>query len=209
MSFRAPALVTFACLGCLVSACSPDVTISTNPTIDPKPVPWQPSMPEAHPIQCDPSLSSDPHATILAFARGNDLVFASASGDRTVVHTFASGASAPWIQVAARGAFVAAIASSVSSDGTIAGEAILLTHDGAVLWSTSANESFDTLQLGVTGELVIGTSLGTSLVVTPDGATQTIDGVAPAGPPDAQGRFAVLITADPNETALGFFDPSE
>jgi hypothetical protein len=197
-----------------VDIASPEPTRSTVPV--PTTVPTTPPVtPPAASISCGLGDSKEPARVVLAWARAADLVFARADGSSFVAHTFPAVASAdpaapPSIQLAARGDFVAAIATSYA-DGVLVSEAVLLDRSGKVRWSeTRSDASFNALYLGDGGALALGLGLnqGSTIVVGAAGKIAEVESESPVSAPTKGGRVAVQhnfsVYAPPT---YGWLDP--
>lgn len=214
---RTPIFASLVSAVALLAGCSPEVIVSTPPGADgPDPVEVTPipSGPESVTVECG-ALAADPDRTILALADGADLVFVDASGDRHVVHTFASDFPDMQITIAARDGFVAANASSWDASSNLRSEAVLFTRDGELVW-TNVSESvpgdtgFYNVMLGDDGALALTDGWIRTLVRTPDGATFALENMSPVAPPNAKGQLPVAVV-HPDiyaSTDYGWFDPS-
>ena len=201
-----------------LGGCGGSVDIaSPEPTGDTVPVPTTaPTTPPATSISCGLGDSKDPARVVLAWARGADLVFARADGASLVAHTFPFVASADptaglSIQLAARGDFVAAIATSYADDALVS-EAVLLDRTGKVRWSeTRSDAGFNALYLGDGGALALGLALnqGSTIVVGPAGKIAEVESESPLSAPTKEGRVAVQhnfsVYAPPT---YGWLDPA-
>lgn len=209
----------FASLLLVLGGCNGSVAISAPepmPSSGPAPTPTTPvAKPPAKSISCGLGDSSDPARVVLAWVRGTDLVFTRADGSSFVAHAFPSVASSdpgsgPWIQLVARGEFVAAIATSYSESALVS-EALLLDSNGKVLWSeVRSDEGFNALYLGDGGALAVGvgSSTGSTIVVGPGGKLGEFGDESPISAPTKGGRVAVQhnfsVYAPPT---YGWLDP--
>ncbi|MEP7124210.1 MAG: hypothetical protein ABJE95_25005 [Byssovorax sp.] len=209
----------FASLLLALGGCGGSVDIaSSEPTQSTVPVPTTPPIkPSTASIACGIGDLKDPTRVVLAWARGLDLVFSRADGSSFVAHTFptADPATPPSIQLAARGDFVAAFSASYA-EGALVSEAVLLDHNGKVLWSeTRTDAGFNVLYLGDGGALALGlasyqgTDQGTTIVVGPAGKIAEVVGEMPISAPTKGGRVAVQhnfsVYASPT---FGWLDPA-
>ncbi len=218
-SLQTSLLVSFllALGGCVASV---DIDSAEPARATPKPVPTTPVTPPIKPpaksLACGLGDSKDPTHAVLAWARGADLVFTRADGSSFVAHTFPIVASTDptatlMISLAARGDFVAAIATSYA-EGTLVSEALLLDRTGKVLWSEARdNKAFNALYLGDGGALAVGIdwSPGSTIVVSPAGKIGEFEGESPISAPTKSGRVAVQhnlsVYAPPT---YGWLDPA-
>jgi hypothetical protein len=212
----------FATLLLALAGCAGNVDIAApGPTPSPAPTPSVPVDPPAKPpapqsISCGLGDSKDPTRVVLAWAHGADLTFTRADGSSFVAHTFplaasADPAAAPVVQLAARGDFVAATATSYA-EGAMVSEAVLLDRSGKVLWSeTRSDEAFTALYLGEEGALAVGVSspTGSTIVVGPAGKIGEFAEQSPLSAPTKGGRVAVQhnfsVYASPT---YGWLDPA-
>lgn len=210
-SFVASMLLALGGCGASVDIASPEPTQGTVP------VPTTPpTTPSTKSISCGIGDSKDPTRVVLAWVRGADLVFTRADGSSFVAHTFpavaaADPAAAPSIQLAARGDFVAAIATSYA-DSTLVSEALLLDRSGKVRWSeTRSDAAFNVLYLGDGGALAVGlgSNPGSTIVVGPGGKIAEAQEETPVSAPTKAGRVAVQhnssVYAPPT---YGWLDPA-
>jgi hypothetical protein len=210
-SFVASLLLGLGGCGASVDIASPEPTRSAAPAPTTPPV-----KPSTTSISCGIGDSKDPTRVVLAWARGADLVFSRADGSSFVAHTFPAVASAdpaatPSIQLAARGDFVAAIATSYA-DSVLVSEAVLLDRSGKVRWSeTRSDAGFNALYLGDGGALALGYSVnqGSTVVVGPAGKIAEVENEWPVSAPTKDGRVAVQhnfsVYAPPT---YGWLDPA-
>jgi hypothetical protein len=201
-----------------LGGCGGSVDIAApEPTPTPAPVPTNPPVaPTTKSISCGLGDSKDPARVVLSWARGADLVFSRADGSSFVAHTFptvpsADPAAAPYIQLAARGDFVAAIATSYSESALVS-EAVLLDRSGEVRWSeTRSDAAFNGLYLGDGGAVAIGvgSNQGSTIVAGPAGKLTEVEKESPISAPTKEGRVAVQhnlsVYAPPT---FGWLDPA-
>ena len=208
----------FASLLLALGGCAGSVDIAApEPTPSPAPAPTVPVTPPApQSISCGLGDSKDPTRVVLAWTSGADLQLTRADGSSFVAHTFpttgsADPAAAPVVQLAARGDFVAAIATA-NSEGTMVSEAVLLDHSGEVLWSeVRSDEAFNRIYLGDDGALAVGvgSNLGSTIVVGPGGKIGEFAEELPLSAPTKGGRVAVQHNFSVYAPATyGWLDPA-